>query len=275
MPGNPCSVDTECYFSSTADGSGANSGSCTANKVCFGKQIGESCLASHQCTLGSFCAEGTCKPLSTEGQTCYSNADVTGCSADFTCLDNVCSKRYTRSEGQTCSTTQNCQSGLFCSSSKTCTKAATTSSNTACDIGGSSCSATEECSCKSYTTQGQTATCNAIKGTFSDMPALETSAYNCLAAHGCNADTANTTNVACIKNNCAKEYCSYFTRNVNEIYSDYPSCVVSRMVETQDYYSLLVDTCTPYKPVDTPANSGSLVSASFALVAFTIFFFAL
>jgi hypothetical protein len=104
------------------------------------------------------------------------------------------------------------------------------------------------------------------------MATIENSAYSCLAASGCNLDTNNATNVACIAKNCKPQFCTYFTRHVNEMYSEYPECLVARMVASIDYFGLVKE-CNVYAPKDAPANSGSLVSASFALMAIAIFFF--
>ena len=269
MPGNPCTEDNQCYFSESADNTGPITSRCVPETgKCFGRQVGENCAATHQCVVGTFCSQAqTCQPLGGKGAACSTSTD---CNARFTCFNSVCSSRYTQKENEACSKTENCQPGLYCNSaSSTCTKALGTGrTSVTCDIGGTSCAAGQECSCNGYTTQNQQATCDAIEGTPVDMPKIEQAAFDCLDQHNCGADANNDTTVQCISNNCVASYCTYFTRNVPDLFTEYPSCLVSRMVSSEAYAKLL-GACTQYKPTTPNNTSGaSVVSVSmYALLA--------
>ena len=274
-PGNPCTHNDQCYFSSTSDGSGSVASTCN-NGICAGKMVGESCSFSHQCYVGSFCSAGTCKSLGQSGASCNNDSE---CSSRFTCFNSVCSSRYTQSPGQSCSSTNNCQPGLYCKSGTCSSVKSASSSNSKCDLSSASCSADEECACQGFTTQGQTATCSKVKGTYSNMPAIEKAAYTCMDINRCGSDLGNSSTLSCLSSHCEKDFCTYFTRANNDLFTQFPSCLVSRMSDSADYYIFVISKCASYAPTLGGAESSTSTtgmsaatshSPSFHLVLFAV-----
>jgi hypothetical protein len=111
------------------------------------------------------------------------------------------------------------------------------------------------------------------------MPTIEQQAYSCMDSHGCGNDFDNSSTIQCVSNNCMKEYSTYITRFSNDLFSDFPSCLVARMVGNSDYYTLLTK-AQAYKPTgdgsQSSTSTSSALSASLswiALVSFALFFF--
>ena len=106
------------------------------------------------------------------------------------------------------------------------------------------------------------------------MATIEQTAYTCIDRHACGSDFDNTTTISCVKNNCMKEYCTYFTRSSGDLLNDYPTCLLSRMVESSEYYNLL-NSCRVYfgngpSTSTTGMSSASSTSLSFALAALVV-----
>jgi hypothetical protein len=135
-----------------------------------------------------------------------------------------------------------------------------------------------ECSCADFVTQGQSATCAAIQGTYANMPSVESAAFDCLDKNACGSDVSSNATVSCIQQHCLAAYCTYFTRTVPELFQEYPSCLMGRIVGSDSYYSLL-QTCSSYQPAkgQTSTSAASVLSATLSwvfLVTLAFFFFA-
>ncbi len=136
-PGAPCTQDSQCYFST--DGVTATASTCS-NGVCAGIKLGDACVGSYQCLVGSFCssATGTCTALGNLGQSCSSDNQ---CDSRWVCRNSQCSTMYTQNEGQACTQNEDCSDNLYCKSG-VCAKGTNAgNTHTPCDIQSNNCGA--------------------------------------------------------------------------------------------------------------------------------------
>jgi len=256
MPGHACSKNEECF---KADGDNGVEGTCVGH-VCTGRAAGETCAASHQCNAGLFCSASTCQPLAGAGGSCSADDQ---CASRLNCVSGTCTAHFTVAAGGACETTNDCSAGLYCDTyARTCNRAVpTTTSSVACDISNENrdCPTGHECACRG---NGQQATCAAYPGTADNMVKIENDAFACLEANKCGTNT-NATFVDCVNSKCAKQFCTYITRSMVEVYS-MPECVRARALDSGSFANLL-KTCSAYAPGQK--SSAGVLSASMFLVA--------
>jgi hypothetical protein len=263
LPGGACSKDSECYY---ADANGVETaGKCLPTGVCDGKQAGQECTASHQCTLGTYCSPFKpmiCKTYGVQGDTC---SDDSECSDRFTCIDGKCSAFYSQAKGQSCVVTDHCAPGLYCKSGSCSTALDMDRTTQTCDVAvKDSCGADMQCNCANYTTSDSKATCTPIRGTYAEMPTIQKTAFACLDNKKCGTDMSKTETIKCIEEKCKVEYCTYFTRIAPEMFTEYPSCLLGRMVNNAEHAKLL-STCAAFRPIRgvKATSSASALSLSF------------
>jgi hypothetical protein len=108
------------------------------------------------------------------------------------------------------------------------------------------------------------------------MSSIEQAAYACMDAYNCGSDLDLSSTLSCLSSSCEQEYCTFFTRYNNALYS-LPACLVSRNAD----YAAFVSKCAAYQPtlddgqvaIATSAASFSSFSLSLALFGATAAFF--